>query len=74
MLFRSMQAAKLAELKARRDNAKVKTALAALRTAAAGTENLMPLILDAVRMYATLGEITDELRAVFGEYQQKVIL
>lgn len=69
-----MQAAKLAELKARRDNAKVKTALAALRTAAAGTENLMPLILDAVRMYATLGEITDELRAVFGEYQQKVIL
>jgi len=45
-----------------------------LRTAASGADNLMPPILEAVRAYATLGEICDEMRAVFGEYQQKVIL
>ncbi|MCL0074508.1 methylmalonyl-CoA mutase family protein, partial [Dehalococcoidia bacterium] len=40
-----------------------------LRRAAQGTENLMPYILDAVRAYATLGEICDTLRDVFGEYE-----
>jgi methylmalonyl-CoA mutase N-terminal domain/subunit len=69
-----MQAKKLAGLRAKRDNGKVKAALDALRAAAKGEGNLMPPILDAVRTYATLGEVCDVLRDVFGEYQQKVIL
>jgi methylmalonyl-CoA mutase N-terminal domain/subunit len=42
----------------------------ALRNAAEGNENTMPYILDAVRAYATLGEITDLFREVFGEYRE----
>ncbi|MCX7025761.1 MAG: methylmalonyl-CoA mutase family protein [Spirochaetes bacterium] len=68
------QVKKLAELRARRDGAKVKATLAAIDAASRGTENLMPLILDAVCAYATLGEICDVLRGIYGEYQQKVIL
>ncbi len=45
-------------------------AIRALRVAAAGTENTMPYILDAVRAYATLGEITDVFREVFGRYEE----
>jgi methylmalonyl-CoA mutase N-terminal domain/subunit len=48
--------------------------LAALREAAKGTANLMPFILDAVKAYATLGEITDVFREVFGVYQEPVIV
>jgi len=68
------QKAKLNDLKARRDNGKVSSSLDALKQGAAGSDNLMPLILEAVRSYATLGEICDVLRGEFGEYQQKVIL
>ncbi|HOZ72717.1 MAG TPA: methylmalonyl-CoA mutase family protein [Spirochaetales bacterium] len=68
------QAAKLKELRAKRDNRAVEGTLAALKAGAKGDANLMPLILDAVKAYATLGEICDVLRAEFGEYQQKVIL
>ncbi len=68
------QAKKLKDLKSRRDNARVEAALAAVKAAAGGEGNLMPPILEAVRAYATLGEICDVLRSVFGEYQQKVIL
>jgi len=64
------QVKKLAALRARRDNGRVRKALDALRRAAEGTENTMPLILDAVRAYATLGEICDALREVFGSYQE----
>jgi len=64
------QAAKLAALRKRRDNDRVCRALDALRRAAAGTENTMPFLLDAVRAYATLGEICDALRSVFGTYQE----
>jgi methylmalonyl-CoA mutase N-terminal domain/subunit len=63
------QVEKLTALKARRDNAAVKAALAALETAAKGEDNLMPPILEAVRKYATLGEVCDVLRGVFGEYR-----
>lgn len=66
------QKAKLAQLRARRDNARTSAALGQLRQAAAGTENLLPYILDAVRSYATLGEICGVLREVFGEYQPEV--
>jgi methylmalonyl-CoA mutase N-terminal domain/subunit len=48
----------------------VRQALDALKRAAEGSENTMPHILDAVRAYATLGEICDALRAVFGTYQE----
>ncbi len=62
------QRRKLAAVKARRDQAAVDRALAALRAAARGTDNLMPPILEAVKAYATLQEICDVLRDVFGEY------
>jgi methylmalonyl-CoA mutase, N-terminal domain len=68
------QSRKLATLRAGRDNAKVQAALKAVEVAAKGNDNLMPHILSAVRTYATLGEICDVMRGVFGEYQQKVIL
>jgi methylmalonyl-CoA mutase N-terminal domain/subunit len=64
------QAKKLAALRATRDNGRVRAALDALKRTAEGTENTMPFILDAVRTYATLGEICDALRGVFGSYQE----
>jgi len=64
------QCAKLAALRKRRDNGMVCRALDALRRAAESTENTMPFLLDAVRTYATLGEICDCLRSVFGTYQE----
>jgi methylmalonyl-CoA mutase N-terminal domain/subunit len=62
------QLARLAEIKATRDGALVRRTLDALRLGAGSTTNLMPLILDAVRAYATLGETCDVLREVWGEY------
>jgi methylmalonyl-CoA mutase N-terminal domain/subunit len=64
------QIAKLRTLRARRDNGKVQKTLDELRRAAEGTANTMPFLLDAVRAYATLGEICDALRGVFGAYQE----
>ena len=64
----------LAALKANRDNGQVKAALAALETAAKGTDNLMPHILTAVKAYATLGEIADVFRGVFGKHRETVVL
>jgi methylmalonyl-CoA mutase N-terminal domain/subunit len=64
------QTEKLAALKKRRINGRVEQSLDALRRSAEGSENTMPAILDAVRAYATLGEICDALRAVFGAYQE----
>ena len=65
------QAQRVAELRARRDNAAVGATLAALESAARGSENLMPHILAAVEAYATLGEISDTLRTVFGEQRER---
>ncbi|HZU70257.1 MAG TPA: methylmalonyl-CoA mutase family protein [Ktedonobacteraceae bacterium] len=64
------QAARLAALRRRRDNERVQQALAALERGAAGSENLMPLIIAAVEAYATLGEISDAMRHVFGEQRE----
>jgi len=69
-----LQKKKLQDLRAGRDNAKVDQSLNALKKAASGDENLMPYIIEAVKEYATLGEICGILREVFGEYQQSVIL
>jgi len=68
-LVEETQVKGLQALKSTRDNQKVEEALAKLRTAAGGTENVMPRILDAVREYASLGEICGVLREVFGEYR-----
>jgi methylmalonyl-CoA mutase N-terminal domain/subunit len=68
------QVVRLSELRSRRDNEAVKAKLKAIKDAAAGTENLMPRIVDAVKAYATLGEICDVLRTEFGEYQESVVL
>ena len=65
---KASQEAKLKQLKARRDNTAVVEALARLKDCAKGTDNLMPPIMEAVKCYATLGEVCDTLRAVFGEY------
>ena len=68
------QIARLQALRRDRDNERVGATLNALRDAAKGTANMMPFILDAVKAYATLQEITDVLRQVFGVYQEPVIV
>jgi len=68
------QLARLKALRQSRDNGRVDAALDALRSAAAGTGNLMPLLLDAVRAYATLGEMCDALRSVWGEYEETPVI
>jgi methylmalonyl-CoA mutase N-terminal domain/subunit len=69
-----MQKKKTQEVKNARNNSAVEEKLEALKKACQGTENVMPLILDAVKEYATLGEICDVMREVFGEYEQAVLL
>jgi methylmalonyl-CoA mutase N-terminal domain/subunit len=68
------QKQKLVALKEKRDNAAVAEKLANLKVVCEGTQNVMPCILEAVRAYATLGEICGIMRDVFGEYQQSVNL
>ena len=67
--IREQQIEKLKVLKNKRDTIKVAQCLTAVKTAAQNNENLMPLVIDAVETYCTLGEIADTLRGVFGEYQ-----
>jgi methylmalonyl-CoA mutase N-terminal domain/subunit len=68
------QVARLQALRAKRNSAKTKSALAELTRRAGTSENLLPAILAAVEAYATVGEISDTLRRVFGEYQESVVL
>jgi methylmalonyl-CoA mutase N-terminal domain/subunit len=68
-MFEKKQQRRIASVKTSRDATQVKATLAALSNAAMGLVNLMPYIVDAVRAYATLGEISNALRTVFGEYQ-----
>jgi methylmalonyl-CoA mutase N-terminal domain/subunit len=67
---RISQVERLKKLRSERDNEVVCRSLSELKRVAQGRENLMPSILSAVKAYATLGEICDALRDVFGEYQQ----
>lgn len=69
-----LQKEKISQLKKERDNDLVGKTLSTLREKAKMDENLMVFIIDAVKAYATLGEICDVLREVFGEYEQSVIL
>jgi len=71
---REAQVKRLQALKGRRDSQKVRECLAGLKQAAEEGRNLMPSTIDAVKAYATLGEVCDTLRGVFGEYQQSAIL
>ncbi|HIE24766.1 MAG TPA: hypothetical protein EYP74_02070 [Anaerolineales bacterium] len=64
------QKARLNDTRKTRDNEKVTKSLGRLRNACAGTENTMPFILDSVREYATLGEIVNVMKEVFGEYEE----
>jgi methylmalonyl-CoA mutase N-terminal domain/subunit len=68
------QLAKLERLRRTRDNARVQRALDDLRRTAATPANLMPPILEAVRAYATLGEMCDALRDAWGEYEEVPIV
>ena len=61
-------------MRAERDGKKVEEALEKLRKAAEGQENLMPYLFEAVKVYATNGEVSDTLRGVFGEYKATTIV
>jgi len=67
--IRQVQTDQLNALKAKRDHTKVRECLSRINDAAKGTANLMPLVVEAVENLCTLGEISDELRSVFGEYK-----
>ncbi len=68
------QLGRLDQLKKTRDNDQVQRTLDALRNVARGTGNTMPVIIDAVRAYATIGEICDALRQVWGEYEEVPVI
>ena len=67
------QVAQVGALRATRDGARVRQAIEGLKDAARGSDNLMPPILEAARAYATIGEMCDALREVFGEYEEPPI-
>ncbi len=69
-----LQRERLAALKRKRDNKKVKESLEKLRVAAKNNVNMMPAIIEAVKAYATVGEMCNVLREVFGEYKQPVLV
>jgi methylmalonyl-CoA mutase N-terminal domain/subunit len=68
------QIGRLNALRVKRDSAKTQAALSELERRAATTENLLPAILNAVEAHATVGEVSDTLRRVFGEYQESVVI
>ncbi len=68
------QVERLAQLRKARDNGRVGQTLDKLRIAAQGTENTMPYLMDAVRAYATLGEIIAVMKDVFGVYEESTVI
>ncbi|HEV2580279.1 MAG TPA: methylmalonyl-CoA mutase family protein, partial [Ktedonobacteraceae bacterium] len=64
---------RLNRVRRERDQSAAQRALANLRRAAEGTQNTMPAIIEAVRAYATLGEIMQVFREVFGEYMEPAV-
>ena len=68
------QLARLKRLKGRRDNDQVRQVLDRVRQAASSGENIMPVLIEAVKAYATVGEISGALRDVFGEYKEPSVL
>ncbi len=72
--IQTAQIEKISHIKAERDTPAVKKALEQIHQAATSGENMMPRIIEAVKVYATLGEIVDEMKEVFGEHKEAVIL
>ena len=70
----SEQVARVREVRRKRDQSRCSAALTQLRKAAAGTDNLMPYILEAVRAYATEGEIMNTMVEVFGTYTERAVI
>ncbi|HWT83408.1 MAG TPA: methylmalonyl-CoA mutase family protein, partial [Candidatus Methylomirabilis sp.] len=68
------QCQRLQTIRARRDDAQVQQALRRLAEVAAGPANLLPPLLETVQAYATIGEICDTLRSIFGVHQEAVVL
>jgi len=68
------QTARLRRLRQGRDNKQVKRMLDEVRRVAGSDQNIMPVLIDAVRAYATVGEISDALRDVFGEYREPTLV
>jgi len=68
------QRAELDRVRRERDASRVRATLESLKGAAAGGDNTMPRLLDAVRAYATVGEMCDALREVWGEYTEVPII
>jgi methylmalonyl-CoA mutase N-terminal domain/subunit len=68
------QVERLGKLRARRDASRLQAALRQVEETARSEQNLVPAILEAVKAYATVGEISDALRKVFGEYQESVVI
>ena len=71
---RARQMEKLERLHSARDEEAARVALDRVQQAASGTENLVPLILTAVQASATLGEVSDALRSVWGEYRERIVI
>ena len=68
------QIGRLQALRGERDSRKVAAVLETVGAAAGGGANIMPVLIDAVKAYATVGEISDVLRDVFGEYRERTTL
>jgi methylmalonyl-CoA mutase N-terminal domain/subunit len=68
------QRKKLQKLKAERSGEEVERRLGQVRRAAEGKENLMPVLMEAVRQYATLGEVCSALRDVFGQWEERPVI
>jgi len=68
------QVERLTRFKEDRDQAQVRACLEEIQQRASGTENLMPAIVEAVRAHATVGEVADAMREVYGEYREEVII
>jgi len=64
----------LNKIKSERNNEAVNKTLSGLKNAAEGDDNLLPFILNSVKTYASIGEICNVLREVFGEYKEQVII
>jgi methylmalonyl-CoA mutase N-terminal domain/subunit len=74
MKVQDEQVAFLTKVRNERNNTEVDAKLEQLKQAAKGDNNLMPYILDAVRTYASVGEICNVMRSVFGEYKETVVV
>jgi methylmalonyl-CoA mutase, N-terminal domain len=72
--YEERQVKRLTALKARRDNEKVANTLSALKEAMQKGENTMPFLIECVEAYATMGEICDAMRAVWGAYRETAVL